>query len=647
MVNVTIDDKTIQVPEGTTVLRAAEKAGIQIPTLCDLPSLQPFGGCRLCVVEVEGMRALQPSCSFPVSNNMIVRTTTEKVVAARNFVLTLIFSDRNHFCPFCQVSGGDCELQNAALKMGMTHWDYQPNWKSFPVDASHKYLVLDHNRCILCRRCVRACGELVGNFTLGVEERGANSMLVCDTGVAFGSSSCISCGTCSQVCPTGAIIDRHSAYQGLKGTDLRTPSVCVECSVGCGNEVLSRDNRLVRLLGRWDAQVNGGVLCESGRFKPLDDNRERVHTPMLRVDGKLQPATWDQALEAVSRKISPLAGKNGQGVAAVASPRLPVEPLVAFKKLFKDGFKSGMVTSLEEGIFTSAGEAVAAESGAFEAGLSAFKAADCVVTIGIDLTKETQVVGFMIKRILPANTALIVVDPAENGFDPFARFALKPAAGTESELLHGLSAALDPEAAGANAALKVAAQKTGISVEDMIAVSGIIARSTHPVFVYGKGLNLVGLKDLVTFSKKIGAKSALIGSKGAANSLAAAQLSFDQPFKRGEHQAVYVALGDDTPSQHFIQEVEGAPFLVVQASYVSRLTAMADVVLPVEMWAEQEGHFVNLEGRVQSTSRSLTAPQGVLSNLAVIEAVASKVGIDTAASWKDELKQRKSPVPIV
>src|SRR5512140_3341864 len=125
MVNVTIDDKTIQAPEGTTVLRAAEKAGIQIPTLCDLPSLQPFGGCRLCVVEVEGMRALQPSCSFPVSNNMIVRTTTEKVVAARNFVLTLIFSDRNHFCPYCQVSGGDCELQNAALKMGMTHWDYQ------------------------------------------------------------------------------------------------------------------------------------------------------------------------------------------------------------------------------------------------------------------------------------------------------------------------------------------------------------------------------------------------------------------------------------------------------------------------------------------------------------------------------------------
>ncbi|HMN60450.1 MAG TPA: 2Fe-2S iron-sulfur cluster-binding protein, partial [Anaerolinea sp.] len=262
MVNVTIDGNTIQVPEGTTVLRAAEQAGISIPVLCDHINLVPFGGCRLCVVEVEGMRTMQPACSLPVSNNMVVRTDTEKVQAARKFVLTLIFSDRNHFCPYCQVSGGDCELQNAALKMGMTHWEYQPNWKPYPVDASHPYLVIDHNRCILCRRCVRACGELVGNFTLGVEERGASSMLMCDVGVPFGESSCISCGTCPQLCPTGATIDLRSAYQGLEKTDKRTASICLACSVGCGIEVLTRDNRLVRVLGRWDAPVNEGVLCK-------------------------------------------------------------------------------------------------------------------------------------------------------------------------------------------------------------------------------------------------------------------------------------------------------------------------------------------------------------------------------------------------
>jgi len=192
MIKLTIDGKPIEVLEGTTVLNAARQAGIEIPTLCEHPHLSPYGGCRLCLVEVEGMRTLQPSCTLPAGNNMVIKTNTEKTKAARKFVLTLIFSERNHFCPYCQVSGGDCELQNAAYHEGMTHWALQPNWQPYPVDASNPYIILENNRCILCRRCVRACGELVGNFTLGFEERGARSILVADLGVPLGTSTCIS-----------------------------------------------------------------------------------------------------------------------------------------------------------------------------------------------------------------------------------------------------------------------------------------------------------------------------------------------------------------------------------------------------------------------------------------------------------------------
>ena len=211
MVSVTIDGKKIEAPEGTTVLRAAEAAGIVIPTLCDHPELTPYGGCRLCLVEVEGARTPQPSCTLPVSNGMVAHTDTPAIREARKFVLALIFSERNHFCMYCQMSGGDCELQNAAYREEMTHWPLQPNWQPYAVDASNKHFVLDHNRCILCRRCVRACGELVGNFTLGVLERGANSILVADLDVPLGQSTCVSCGNCVQVCPTGALIDRLSA----------------------------------------------------------------------------------------------------------------------------------------------------------------------------------------------------------------------------------------------------------------------------------------------------------------------------------------------------------------------------------------------------------------------------------------------------
>jgi NADH dehydrogenase/NADH:ubiquinone oxidoreductase subunit G len=180
-----------------------------------------------------------------------------------------------------------------------------------------------------------------------------------------------------------------------------------------------------------------------------------------------------------------------------------------------------------------------------------------------------------------------------------------------------------------------------------VVAAGLIANATHPVFIYGKGMDLAGLKALVALAGQISAKDSLLGLKGAANSLAAAQLHLDLPFKRNGHKVVYLAVGDDTPSQRFVQQVEGAPFLVVQASFASRLTAMADVVLPVEMWAEQEGHYLNMEGRLQAAHSSLVAPEGVRSNLSVLESVGGQLGLDVTTSWQDELSARQSPVQIV
>ena len=156
MIKLTIDGKGVEVPQGTTVLRAAQKAGIHIPTLCDHAHLTPYGGCRMCLVQIEGARALQTSCTLPATNGMVVHTDTPEIRGARTFVLTLLFSERNHFCMYCPVSDGDCELQNAAYEQDMTEWPLQPNWDPYPVDGSHEFFVLDHNRCILCRRCVRA-----------------------------------------------------------------------------------------------------------------------------------------------------------------------------------------------------------------------------------------------------------------------------------------------------------------------------------------------------------------------------------------------------------------------------------------------------------------------------------------------------------
>lgn len=641
MVTLTIDGRTVEVPEGTTVLRAAEKAGIKIPTLCDHPHLQPFGGCRVCVVEVEGLRTLQPSCTLPVSQNMGVHTNTPKVLAARKFVLTLIFSDRNHFCPYCQVSGGDCELQNTALEMGMTHWDYQPAWKPYPVDASHPNLVIDHNRCILCRRCVRACGELVGNYTLGIEERGANSMLIADTGVPFGESTCISCGTCSQVCPTGAIIDRRSAYQGLEKKTESTHTVCVQCSVGCGVEVLTRDNRLVRILGDWDATVNSGVICKMGRFDPLDDTRERVKTPLVRKDGKLQPASWDEALEVIAREIKAHQGKD---IAGLVSPRLPAEALAAFHSLFKEGLQAEMVASMDGSGLASL---LAAETSIHEDTLDVLHRADCVVTVGLDLYSDHQVLGFFIKRRLNTSTALVVVDSHENRFAEYARVALKPTVGKESVALQALAAAIREGHNGASGNLSELAGKAGVAETDIAKVADMIRKSGTTVFVYGQGLDENAAKALLEVIQQVGDNAKLVSAKGAANSLLAGQLGLSKPFNPKGHQAVLIALGDDEPSNTLIQQLEGVEFLAVAASHVSRLTAMANVVLPVEMWAEQEGTYINLEGRVQKAKAALQPTEWVRSSTDALMELGKLLKVPVNTDWQTAFTSKPSPVTLI
>ncbi len=595
MVNLKIDGVDVSVPEGTTVLRAAQAAGLTIPTLCDHKELTPYGGCRLCLVEVEGARTLQPSCTLPAGNGMVVLTNTPKVRDARKFVLTLIFSERNHFCMYCPVSGGDCELQNSAYGEGMTHWPLQPNWQPFPLDASHPDFVLDNNRCILCRRCIRACGELVGNFTLGVEERGASTLLIADLGVPLGESSCISCGVCLQVCPTGSLIERAGVYMGRNKDVQRVKSVCAGCSVGCGIELVVRDNRLLRIEGDWDAGANDGLLCQAGRFEPLKDERERLTTPLVRKNGALKAATWDEALDTVAARLKPLAGQNGTGIAALTSPRLPAEALYQFEQLFGRALKGQMVASLEP----------LAQTPLQANSLDALKHADCVIVAGADLLAQHQVAGFYIKRALPKGAKLIVVDGSDNGLAAIADCALTAAKGAEAATLAALMS--DPTAAK------------------------LIAGAAKPVIVVGAAYMDAALALAATL------KAAVVNAQGQANSMAAAAYRLNQAFEPKGRRAVYLALGDEKVLPSLAQQVEGAPFIAVQASYVSQVTAMADVVLPVEMWAEQEGHYLNLDGRLQEAHRGINPPADVWSNARVFDALAERLGAKMNADWQKGL----------
>jgi len=644
MATITINDKKLEVPDGITVLRAAQANGIDIPTLCDHPHLTPYGGCRLCLVEVEGARTLQPSCTLPVANNMVVKTDTKKVLDARKFVLTLIFSERNHFCPYCQVSGGDCELQNSAYGEGMTHWPLSPNYKPYPMDASHPYIIMENNRCILCRRCVRACGELVGNYTLGFEERGANSILVADTGVPLGESTCISCGACVQVCPTGALIDRWSAYRGRETQVDITNTVCVGCSVGCKVNVLTRNNSLVRIEGDWDAELNEGVLCEVGRFEPMSVECERIVTPLVRKDGSLKAATWDEAIATVAAELK----KAATNVAALISTRQPVEAIYGFKQLFAEKIGSDLVTTTEEGAFTADAAAFADSANkAFETDLKDLQNAGAVMVVDADLTGGHQVAGFFIKRKLAAGTNLLVLDKKENGLNNVAHKVLKASKGANADAIKALMAAVVKLGlAKGKTSIKAAdldgfAAATGLKTDDFLDAAYVLTSAEHPVIVYDNGKELDVLKELADL-----VEGKLISLKGDANSLAASQLHLEKALKINGQKAAFFALGDDDASQKAIQEFEKVPFKVVSASYASALTSAADVVLPATNWLEQDGHYINLEGKVQEAHKALTPAEDTHSTVQTISALADKMGIKLDDNWTKEIHKRVSVVEI-
>jgi len=650
MLSVTINNTSIEVKEGTTVLNAARQANIEIPTLCDHPHLTPFGGCRLCMVEIDGFRTLQSACTIPVTNNMVVHTDTDKVKTARKSVLTLIFSERNHFCPYCQVSGGDCELQNAAYGEGMTHWPLPPNWQPYPVDASHPNLILEHNRCILCRRCIRACSELVGVNTLGVEERGAKTFVIADLNVPLGQSTCVSCGTCIQVCPTGALIDRRSAYLGQeKNLDFQK-TICVGCSIGCGIQVVSRNGQVIRIEGDWDAPINTGILCKTGRFAPLADDRQRLTTPLVRKDGVLQPVSWEEALAAASTQL-----RSTDQVAALASTRQSAETLHLFKHLFADGLNSSMVTSLEEGSATSLPSQLAASKGkVFEGTLKDVECADSFMIFGADLINQHEVAGFFARRLMQNGAPLVIVDTGENPLNNLANCVLTPQAGKELDLLTGLTAAIarlgqnKAEFAGEPiAVMNAAAESTGVSTDLLLEAGFKFASQAQPVIIYDAAQvqYLDVLSALVKLAEISGAK--LVSPKGGANSLAAAQYSLDKPFQLNGHKAAYIVLGDENPSERLVKTLEKVPFLVVQASHASKLTAAADVVLPVTSWLEQDGHYLNADGHLQKAEKSLpVSGKDVRTNAEALTSLAQQLNFINAGDWKTELLQRPSPVGI-
>jgi formate dehydrogenase alpha subunit len=318
----TIDDRAYTVPDSMTVLEVCRRNNIWIPTLCHDERLEPFGGCRMCLVEVEGAPDLLASCVTRVRDKMVVRTQTDRVYQTRRSVLEIILSDHPNDCMTCE-KDGDCDLQELAFRFDLKQdrFGTQPKPRA-PLPDPNPMFERENSKCILCGRCVRICDEVEQAHALAFAERGMETFVSTPFGRSHLESPCTLCGQCLSTCPTAALVDKHG--KGIRARELKkVRTTCAYCGVGCQLTLNVKDNRVVRVTSEVGTVPNNGNLCVKGRFgHDFIHHPDRLKTPLIKRDGKFVEATWDEALDLIARRFGEIKAQHGpDALASISSCR--------------------------------------------------------------------------------------------------------------------------------------------------------------------------------------------------------------------------------------------------------------------------------------------------------------------------------------
>ena len=416
-VRVEIDGVSVTVPAGTSVMQAAMQAGTQVPKLCATDSLEPFGSCRLCLVEIEGRRGYPASCTTPVVPGMQVRTQSATLADLRRGVMELYISDHPLDCLTCPANG-NCELQNMAGVVGLREVRYGytgANHLESSKDETNPYFTYDPSKCIVCSRCVRACEEVQGTFALTIAGRGFASRVAAGQNEPFLGSECVSCGACVQACPTATLAENTLIQLGQPTHSVVT--TCAYCGVGCAFRAEMQGNRVVRMLPYKDGQANHGHSCVKGRFAwGYATHPDRITTPMLRatITEPWREVSWEEAITYAATQFRRIQAQYGQGaIGGITSSRCTNEETYLVQKLVRAAFGNNNVDTCARvchsptgyGLKTTLGESAGTQS------FDSVMQADVIMVIGANPTDGHPVFASQMKRRLRQGAKLIVVDP--------------------------------------------------------------------------------------------------------------------------------------------------------------------------------------------------------------------------------------------
>ncbi|WP_158753255.1 formate dehydrogenase subunit alpha [Dyella sp. S184] len=428
-VELQIDGRTLNVPEGTSVMRAAAQAGISIPKLCATDMLEAFGSCRLCLVEIEGRKGYPASCTTPVTAGMKVSTQTPKLAEIRRGVMELYISDHPLDCLTCPANG-HCELQDMAGVVGLREVRYgydganhvhaqtkqgEANPLFVAKDESNPYFTFDPSKCIACSRCVRACDEVQGTFALTIQGRGFDSKVAASQDNRFLDSECVSCGACVQACPTATLSEKSLIDKGQAEHSVIT--TCAYCGVGCSFRAEMKGEEIVRMVPNKDGHANHGHSCVKGRFAiGYASHPDRINTPMIRtkISDPWQIVSWEVAFAHVASEFKRLQATYGKhAIGGITSSRCTNEETYLVQKLVRAGFGNNNVDTCARVCHSPTGYGLKATMGE-SAGTQDFDSieqTDVVLVIGANTTDAHPVFGSQMKRRLRAGARLIVIDP--------------------------------------------------------------------------------------------------------------------------------------------------------------------------------------------------------------------------------------------
>ena len=662
MVTLTIDDTTVSVPKGTLLIRAAELVGVEIPRFCDHPLLDPVGACRQCLVEIEGQRKPVPSCTVTVTPDMVVRTqhTSAEADRAQHGVMEFLLINHPLDCPVCD-KGGECPLQNQAMSNGRAETRFEDVKRTYPKPINlSSQILLDRERCILCTRCTRFAGQIPGDPSIDMLERGALQQVGIATGEAFDSYFS---GNTIQICPVGALTGMAYRFRARPFDLVSSPSVCEHCASGCAQRTDHRRGKVMRRLAGDDPAVNGEWNCDKGRWAfTYATVGDRIQTPLLREpDGALRPASWPEAIGVAAAGLAAAAGRAG----VLVGGRVTAEDAYAYSRFARTVLNTNDIDfrsrshSVEEAQFLAsrvAGRGLAVSYADLEA-------APAVVLVGLEPEEESPIVFLRLRKaVRHRGLAVIAVAPyATRGLTKLSGTLVMAPPNGEAEALDGLAAQLAPGSIILTGE-RLATSPGGFSAAARLADATGSRLGWIPRRAGERGALEAGcLPDLYSGGHPVADEHArarlaaawnvdrLPGQPGRDTS---GILDAARTGQLGALLIGGVELADLPDPAAAAAAIGAAPFVVSLELRESAVTATADVVFPIAPVVEKSGSFLNWEGRIRPFTAALST--NAVPDARVLQALADELGVDLGAGsapvrWDGPAPAdpRVSPAPVI